>query len=918
MNGEEGEISETKYIPTYCYVCYGGPDPILVKVVDGVAVGIEPNYFLAPKHHSEGKICSKPFGLIDKLYDPYRVKSPLIRQNPKKGRNEDPQWKEISWDEALSILADELKKVKEKGAVDENGYPRVALTLGGAGSPEGHFGLLPTFLSALGAWLGGPLDLSIGTGQGVKCYHSEHVYGEFWHRAFMVVADMPLTRYILSFGHNNTASDGAPVWRMAKAREQGLKIVKIEPHLSVSGAWADKVIYIKPKTDAVFLYSMIHVILHEKNWREVCDVKFLKEMTNSPYLVGPNGYFMRDPETLKPLIWDPVDGKAKTYDDPTIKDYALEGEYVVSGVELGPDDVVWRHENVKCKPSFQLLIEAVKDYTPEYAEKVCDIPAGTIREITEEFLKYANIGATIEIDGEKLPYRPVAIELGKTVNNGPGGYETCWARTVLLMLVGALEVPGGVRGSGSRLNPPYEIRWATVERDDSDGFMRQWLNPTEKGKWPPKIMVRAAYTAFCPLVGSRGWASGIAPYPLAWLFMDKSPENWPPPSPPDVWIIYRANPVRTMWDPELVERVIKKIPFIVDITCYIDETAWYADLILPDHTDLEGLQLTPVFSKHWYSLWDGYGFILKQPVVKPVYNTKDMTEIIIELMDKLGALKEFISRLNRGSGTGIPLSGKNYDFRLDESKKPTLEEVWDRICKAATAMLSDGKEVYGLEWFKENSLYLKPYPKLERYLYYVFKKKGIRFEVPYQERIKRIGEELKNRLHERGIYWWDKQLQEYQAIPRAKDFSEEWDELYEKLGVDPKKYDIWLICSRSPALAWTANVSNPRALDVASRYLDFGGVVISSEAAEKRGIKHGDIVVIESPYGKVKSRAIVREGQRPDVAVLVGQLGQWVAPRAKDVLEANISDVMGVYMDLLDAGGSSCDLIKVRIYKAEE
>jgi anaerobic selenocysteine-containing dehydrogenase len=107
------------------------------------------------------------------------------------------------------------------------------------------------------------------------------------------------------------------------------------------------------------------------------------------------------------------------------------------------------------------------------------------------------------------------------------------------------------------------------------------------------------------------------------------------------------------------------------------------------------------------------------------------------------------------------------------------------------------------------------------------------------------------------------------------------------------------------------------ALGIASMYLDFGGVVISSEAAEKRGIKHGDIVIIESPYGKVKSKAIVREGQRPDVAVLVGQLGQWVAPRAKEIPEANINDLMGVYMDILDAGGSSCDLIKVRIYKAE-
>ncbi|MBO3754413.1 MAG: molybdopterin-dependent oxidoreductase [Candidatus Brockarchaeota archaeon] len=903
-----------KLIPTYCYQCYNGPDPILVKVVDDVAVGIEPNYNLASIHHSGGRICSNPYGLIDKLYNPYRVKSPLLRQNPSKGRDEDPQWKEISWDEALKLLVDRLRKVKDKGGIDENGYPRIALTLGGAGTPEGHFGLMPTFLSTMFRWVG-PIDLTIGTGQGVKCYHSEHVYGEFWHRAFMVVADLPLTRYILSFGHNDNASSGVGAWRQAQAREHGLRMVKVEPHLSVSGANADSVIFIKPKTDAMFLFSMVYVILHEKNWREVCDIEFLKKMTNSPYLIGPNGYYLRDKETGKPLVWDTVDRKAKTFDDPLIKDFALVGQYNVSGMERGPDGKAWQHENIKAKPSFQVLIEAVSEYTPEKAESICEIPAGTIREVTEEFLTYANVGAIIDIDGEKLPYRPVAIELGKTVNNGPGGYETCWARTVLLMLVGALEVPGGVIGPGSRLNPPYHMRWMSVEPGE-DGFMLQHLNPTEKDKWPPKIMFRGPFTALTPLIGYRGWASGIAPFTLAWIFMDNPPQNWPKPSPPDVWMIYRANPLRTQWDPELLERVVKKFPFIVHFTYVLDETSWYADLILPDHTDLEGLQLTPIFSKHWYSLWEYYGYILKQPVVKPLYNTMDMTDIIVELMDRLGLLRDFNSRVNRGSGTDIPLSGENYNFTLEEDRKHSSEEIWDRICKAATAMLSGGKEVYGLSWFRENSVYLRKYSRLERYLYYVMKKKGLRFEIPYQERIKRMGEELGNRLHERGIHWWDKQLEEYKALPRARDFSEEWSDFYRRMGEDPEKYDFWLISARSPQLVWTANVSNPRMLDAASRAMDFGGVVINSKRANEKGIKHGDVAIIESPFGKKEAKAIVREGQRPDVALLVGQLGECKTPYAKDLPVPNVSDFIKLDLDLLDSGGSGCDLVKVKIYKA--
>ena len=56
-------------------------------------------------------------------------------------------------------------------------------------------GTFPAFLSA---W--GPIDFGFGSGQGVKCYHSEHLYGELWHRAFTVCPDTPTSRLRLSFG----------------------------------------------------------------------------------------------------------------------------------------------------------------------------------------------------------------------------------------------------------------------------------------------------------------------------------------------------------------------------------------------------------------------------------------------------------------------------------------------------------------------------------------------------------------------------------------------------------------------------------------------------------------------------------------------------------------------------------------------
>ena len=50
---------------------------------------------------------------------------------------------------------------------------------------------------------------------------------------------------------------------------------------------------------------------------------------------------------------------------------------------------------------------------------------------------------------------------------------------------------------------------------------------------------------------------------------------------------------------------------------------------------------------------------------------------------------------------------------------------------------------------------LKPFPQTQWYLYPRMKEKKLRFEMPYQERIKRHGAQLANRLHEIDIDWWE-------------------------------------------------------------------------------------------------------------------------------------------------------------------
>jgi phenylacetyl-CoA:acceptor oxidoreductase len=190
--------------------------------------------------------------------------------------------------------------------------------------------------------------MGFGSGQGVKCYHSEHLYGEFWHRAFIVTPDTPNCDYLISCGSNIEASGGVTgVARHAQARVRGMKRVQVEPHLSVTGACSAEWLPIKPKTDAAFLFALIHVMLHEVP-REKLDLAFLARQTGSPYLVGPNGYYLRDRESRKPLVWDCASGSAKAHDAPGI-DEALEGRYEADAIESAATAPSGRRRSATCR-----------------------------------------------------------------------------------------------------------------------------------------------------------------------------------------------------------------------------------------------------------------------------------------------------------------------------------------------------------------------------------------------------------------------------------------------------------------------------------------------------------------------------------------------------------------------------------------
>src|ERR1039457_6867331 len=102
-------VLETRKVKSACSICpnFCG---IEATVVGGIVRTIYPDVARA-EFYNHG-ICPKGASGMFNTYDPYRLKKPLKRTNPKKGPKEDPGWVEISWDEAFGTVAARLARIK--------------------------------------------------------------------------------------------------------------------------------------------------------------------------------------------------------------------------------------------------------------------------------------------------------------------------------------------------------------------------------------------------------------------------------------------------------------------------------------------------------------------------------------------------------------------------------------------------------------------------------------------------------------------------------------------------------------------------------------------------------------------------------------------------------------------------------------
>src|SRR3989304_4197958 len=94
-------VSPGSWLPSTCQGCTAWC-PVELFVQEERVVKVRGNRF---SKANSGITCPRGHMIIQQMYDPDRVKVPMKRTNPRKGRGTDPRLAPITWDEALSTPA---------------------------------------------------------------------------------------------------------------------------------------------------------------------------------------------------------------------------------------------------------------------------------------------------------------------------------------------------------------------------------------------------------------------------------------------------------------------------------------------------------------------------------------------------------------------------------------------------------------------------------------------------------------------------------------------------------------------------------------------------------------------------------------------------------------------------------------------
>lgn len=568
------EANALQRVPGYCALCTSCCGCISV-VEDGRLVAIEPD----PSHPTGQALCGKGRAAPELVHHAERLLHPLRRTRPKD--DPDPGWEEISWDEALTTVADALGRLAA-----ENGPESIAF---GITTPSG------TGLQDAYPWIE-RLRHAFGTPNAafsteICNYHRDNVY------AFTFGVDTPMpdfanTDCIVLWGHNPSATWLAHATRVAEAKARGAKLIVVDPRRAGLAVKADQWLRVRPGSDGALAIGIAHLLIEAGRY----DAMFLRAWSNGPFLVREaDGRLLRGSDISESgdpthrVAWDERAGRAVLYDpasrtyDGDSADLALTGLLEVAGADGAA---------IPCQPAFERYADLCRGFTPERVEATTWVPAEEVR-------------TAAEIIGEASA---VACYSWSGVGQHTNASQTSRAIALLYALTGSFDAPGG------------NVLFPSVSVADVRG--KELLPPGQAGK-----AIGLARRPAGP--ESHGW---ITTDDLYRAILDGEPYRI------KGMLSFGSNILLSHADATRGRTALEALDFAAHVDMFMTPSAALADIVLPVNTPWEREGLCTNFKVGP----DAASFVqLRPPVIASRGESKSDLWIAFELAKRLGFADQF-------------------------------------------------------------------------------------------------------------------------------------------------------------------------------------------------------------------------------------------------------------------------------------
>jgi anaerobic selenocysteine-containing dehydrogenase len=564
----------TERISGYCALCVSRCGSIAV-VENGRFVALEPD----PSHPTGKALCAKGRAAPELVYHPDRLLYPLKRTRPK--GDPDPGWQRISWDEALDLTANQLRRI-----ADEHGPESVVFSVVSPSTSASDDSLV--WVQRLTNAFGSPnLCVSMELCGWGRYLATLYTFGASVPGVYM--PDLENAGCILFWGYNPNLARLTHATATVEALKRGARLIVVDPRRTGVAKKADVWLQVRPGTDGALALGIAHIMI-ERGWY---DREFIRDWTNGPLLVrADNGRLL----TQHDLALGRVQGNAKQYvawsetlGRPIMYDPAT-GGYDVDNPDpalFGTFTIATPHGEIVCRPAFHLAAELCRRYPLERVEAICGVERDQVERAARMLWEA----------------RPVAYYAWSGVEMQTNATQIARAIAQLYALTGSFDAPGG------------NVRFTAVPTAYVTG---EELLPTEQRTRALGLPERPLGPSRWQFVTSEEIYRGILehqPYAVRGL------------------VGFGANLLLSHANGQRGRAALKALDFYIHADLFMNPTAELADVVLPVASAFEREALKVGFEVNA----DAQSFVqLRRRVVEPRGEARSDTEIIFELARRLG------------------------------------------------------------------------------------------------------------------------------------------------------------------------------------------------------------------------------------------------------------------------------------------